>query len=60
MRLPTHIKLACGHEIVFGSCGDVGSSGQMTHQKTPQVAQAYQELADAVKFFGEALKALGK
>jgi len=36
--------LPCGHSITFGSCGAAGEPGQMTHQKTPQVVAAYDDL----------------
>ena len=39
-------SLPCGHAITFGTCGAAGDPGQMTHQKDPQIVEAYQD------FFG--------
>lgn len=41
-------QLECGHRIMFGSCGAAGESGQITHQKDPQMVAAYDDFFENV------------
>ena len=56
----TELSLPCGHRITFGSCGAAGEPGQITHQKDPQMVEAYSDFfADRPNFAPERLLEIG-